>query len=215
MTIFEKLAKARTEFAKRGVQKSGINMHAEFKYYELEDIVPVAREIFDELKVLFVITFDETYAIGTLIDLEKTDSRIPIMVAMTHIAEPAKFRMNEVQALGAETTYLRRYLYMLLLDITEPDAFDGESGKKEAPAPKKPVSKEERQQIKEELTAPAAQAQEMQITALKNACKALLEKDPTKEDFVQQIAVKTKGFTAITKEQAEALINGINEMLGD
>ena len=42
MNVWQKLLAARIEFLRRGVTKSGVNLHAEFKYFELEDIVPVA-----------------------------------------------------------------------------------------------------------------------------------------------------------------------------
>lgn len=54
--------------------------------------------------------------------------------------------------------------------MVEADAFDAESGK-DAPAPKaepkKPVSTEKREEIKQGLTAPEANADELQIKALK------------------------------------------------
>ncbi len=41
MNVRQKLAKARLYFLNQKVQKSGKNMHLEFKYFfELEDIVP-------------------------------------------------------------------------------------------------------------------------------------------------------------------------------
>lgn len=42
MNVRQKLAKARLQFLNQKVKKSGKNMHLEFKYFELEDIVPPA-----------------------------------------------------------------------------------------------------------------------------------------------------------------------------
>ena len=53
----------------------------------------------------------------------------------------------------------------------------------------------------------------MQIKALKAALKQLMELDAEQESFVQEIAVKTEGFTNITKEVCEALVNGVAEMI--
>lgn len=53
----------------------------------------------------------------------------------------------------------------------------------------------------------------LQIAALKNACKELMEKDPDQEDFVQQIAMKTNGFTQVTRSQCEQLIKNLGEMI--
>ena len=40
-----------------------------------------------------------------------------------------------------------------------------------------------------------------------------MELDAEQESFVQEIAVKTEGFTNITKEVCEALVNGVAEMI--
>ena len=58
-----------------------------------------------------------------------------------------------------------------------------------------------------------APADELQIKALKAALKQLMELDAEQESFVQEIAVKTEGFTNITKEVCEALVNGVAEMI--
>lgn len=216
MNVYQKLLSARIDFLKKGVSKSGINLHAEFKYFELEDIVPSATEIFNNYNCLFVTSFPDGKAVGRLINLDNPSEEVVVEFNTRSIAEPAKFRMNEVQGLGAEITYMRRYLYFLILDIVEADAFDCDSGK-DMPAPKaepkKPVSSEKREEIKQELTAPEANADELQINALKMALKTLREVDATQEEFIQQIALKTEGFRKISKTACEQLILKIGEMV--
>lgn len=220
MNIWQKLLKARIDFLKKGVSKSGVNLHAEFKYFELEDIVPIATEIFSQYNCLFIASFPDGKAVGKLIDADNPECEIIVTFDTRSIAEPGKFRMNEVQGLGAEITYMRRYLYFLILDVVEADKFDSESGKDE-PAPsksktktsKKPVSTEKREEIKQELTAPEANADDLQITALKAALKRLREIDPTMDDFVQQVALKTDGFTKINKSACEQLVLSVGEMI--
>jgi hypothetical protein len=41
----------------------------------------------------------------------------------------------------------------------------------------------------------------------------LLEKDPTKEDFVTQVALQTNGLTEISKADCEKLVQTITTML--
>lgn len=215
MNVWQKLLAARIDFLKRGVSKSGVNMHAEFKYFELEDIVPAATEIFSNYNCVFVTSFPEGKAVGKLVNLDNTTEEVVVEFTARSIAEPAKFRMNEVQGLGAEITYMRRYLYFLILDVVEADGFD--CGVTETPAPKaepkKPVTPEQRQEIKAKITDTEANADELQIKALKAALKSLKEVDPTQEEFVQQIAIKTKGFTDITKSACEQLISKLGEMI--
>ena len=216
MNVWQKLLASRIDFLKSGVSKSGINMHAEFKYFELEDIVPMATSIFSKYNCVFVTSFPDGKAVGKLINLDNTEEEVVVEFNARSIAEPAKFRMNEVQGLGAEITYMRRYLYFLILDVVEADAFDCDSGK-DTPAPKiepkKPVTTEKREEIKQELTAPEANADDLQIKALKSALKTLKEIDPAQEEFVQQIAMKTEGFTKISKTACEQLVLKIGEMV--
>lgn len=216
MNVWQKLLAARIDFLREGVTKSGVNMHAEFKYFELEDIVPVATKIFSTYNCLFVTSFPEGKAVGRLINLDNTEEQVVVEFNARSISEPAKFRMNEVQGLGAEITYMRRYLYFLILDVVEADAFDANSGS-DAPVPKsepkKPVSTEKREEIKKDLTSPEANADELQIMALKAVLKKLKEIDSTQEEFIQQVAIKTDGFTNISKTACEQLINKIGEII--
>lgn len=220
LTIYEKLAEARVRFLEAGTKKSGVNPHAEFMYFELEDIVPTATRIFDELRLLFLDTFENGNAIGTLYDLDNGGT-LSIGFPMRSIAEPAKFRMNEVQGLGAEITYMRRYLYMILLDIVEADKIDAgdtpedrkPAAEKTAKKSKKPATKEERAEIKEAVVAADAPAEELQIEALRMVLAKLLNTDPEQEDFIQEVMIKTEGLTKVTKEQCEKLIEGVNSML--
>ena len=216
MNIYQKLSAARNDFLKAGVTKSGVNLHAEFKYFELEDIVPTATEIFNNYNCLFLTTFIDGKAIGKLINLENTDETITVEFEARSISEPAKFRMNEVQALGAEITYMRRYLYFLILNIIEADTIDsGENTPPSAPpaTKKKPVTAEERKEIKEELTAVDAPADALQIKALKAALKKLKDIDSSKESFIQELAVRTNKFKTVTKDQCEKMILTITDMI--
>ena len=216
MNVWQKLLAARIEFLRRGVTKSGVNLHAEFKYFELEDIVPVATEIFSNFNCVFLTSFPDGKAVGRFINLDNPDEQVVVEFTARSIAEPGKFRMNEIQGLGAEITYMRRYLYFLILDVVEADAFDPESGK-DTPAPKiepkKPVSTEKREEIKQGLTAPEGNADELQIKALKAVLKTLKEVDPEQEEFIQQVAIKTEGFTKISKFACEQLVLDVGEMV--
>lgn len=223
MNVYQKLAAVRNEILHIDVKKSGVNLHAEFTYFELEDIIPIAEPIFHKYGLIYLTTFENGNGYGKVVDMDNPSEVITFTAPMVFIAEPAKFRMNETQGLGAVITYMRRYLYFLALDLIEHDKID-DKNVKETPSddeeevelpPKRtmPATVEERAEIKEELTAPDGQADALQIEALTAALKALLEKDAEQEDFVQQVAIKTNGLTEITKSQCEELINGIQEML--
>lgn len=214
LSVYGKLLKAREMFITSGMEKSGINPHAEFKYFELEDIVPIATKIFTELNCVFIISFPENRAVGTFINLDDVSQTITVEFEERSIAEPAKFRMNEVQGLGAEITYMRRYLYMLLFDIVESDGFDsGAISVTPKAESTKPATPQQREEIKETLTDADGNANEMQLKALKTACKKLMDADPEQENTVQTICEKTEGFTKISKNDCTTLITKISEML--
>ena len=223
MNVFAKLLAVRSEFNEAGAKKTGRNIHAEFMYFELADIVPIAAPIFAKYGLLLIPTFVEGNAVAEVINIDDPHEKINFTIPLQFIAEPAKFRMNEVQGVGAVVTYYRRYLYMVVLDLVESDGIDNQKPKTDgdapAPAPAapkkggKPVTAAERETIKGELTDADGNADELQIQALKAALKALMELDPDQENFVQEVAVKTESFTNITKANCEALINGVKEMI--
>ena len=214
--VHQKLLKARATFLKSEVTKSGKNMHLAFKYFELDDIVPKATAIFEEIGIVPVVSFDADKAFMTLHNVDDPDDTATFTLPLVQLSENKG--TNAVQAFGATVTYYRRYLYMIALDICEPDEIDaGVKGNtpvtsvtpvtpvtpvvKTAPAAEKP------------LTNADGNASEIQIKQLKEILKKLKDADPSKEELITKIAVETKGFTVISKADCEALTVKIGEML--
>lgn len=223
LNVYQKLLKARTMFLESNVQKTGKNMHLSFHYFELDDIVPPATRIFEEVGIIALPNFTADTATMTIVNVENPwEETITFTAPFNQIApivsNTGKQATNEMQALGSSITYMRRYLYMMALDICESDSIDANIGKGEsvpAPAPerKAPATPEQRQEVKQELTAPADNATTLQIKGLKNVLKKLKDADPSKEEMIAQIAVQTQGFTMISKSDCETLINRITTMI--
>lgn len=243
MNVRQKLAKARLYFLNQKVQKSGKNMHLEFKYFELEDIVPPAIRIFARVGLTTNIEFTNDKAVMSVFNADNIEEApmtftVPYREVKPIVSNQGKEVTNPMQALGSSITYLRRYLWMAVLDITEPDDVDAslgstdnteetsefaeEAAAAEAAAPAKadkkgkkkaPATAAERKQAKEELTSADGAASEEQIANLKTLCKDLMEKDEAQEDFVQQIAMKTDGFTNITASACTALCQNLEEII--
>lgn len=220
--VYQKLIKAREQFLNADVQKTGKNMHLSFKYFELDDIVPTATRIFSEIGLVPIVNFTADVATMTVVNTDNPEDTVAFIAPFNQIApivsNTGKQATNEMQALGSSITYMRRYLYMMALDICESDSIDANIGKPApttpAPeAPKAPATPQQRQEVKQELTAPADNATALQIKGLKNVLKKLKDADPSKEEMVAQIAVQTKGFTEISKADCETLINKISTML--
>lgn len=237
MNVRQKLAKARLFFLNQKVQKSGKNMHLEFKYYELEDIVPPAIRIFARVGLITTVEFTEEQAKMLVYNVDNMDEA-PLVFAVPYrevkpiVSNQGKEVTNPMQALGSSITYLRRYLWMTVLDITEPDDVDANLGsdksyedetnefKEEIPVKKErekkaPATTSERKKAKEELTQADGKAGEEQITALKTLCKTLMATDEDQEEFVQQIAMKTDGFTNITASACTELCKNLSEILSE
>lgn len=222
MNVYQKLLKARAMFLEADVKKTGKNMHLSFKYFELEDIVPTATRIFGEVGIIPVVNFTADTATMTMVNTDYPEETIYFVSPFNQIApivsNAGKQATNEMMALGSSITYMRRYLYMIALDICESDGIDANAGKPvSAPtteAPKAPpATPEQRQEVKAELTAPADNATPLQIKGLKAVLKKLKDADPSKEEMIAQIAVQTNGFTVISKADCETLITRITAML--
>ena len=221
--VYQKLIKAREQFLNADVQKTGKNMHLSFKYFELDDIVPTAIRIFATVGLVPVVNFTTDTATMPIVNTDNPEDTVAFVAPFNQIApivsNTGKQATNEMQALGSSITYMRRYLYMMALDICESDSIDANAGKPvSAPAPaeaalKAPATPQQRQEVKEELTAPADNATTLQIKGLKSVLKKLKDADPTKEEMIAQIAVQTKGFTEISKSDCEALITRMTTML--
>lgn len=223
MNVRQKLTQARLEFLDSRIEKSGKNMHLQFRYFELEDIVPTATRIFARMGLVSFTDFNGETATMTVLNTDNLDEpgitfTLPYREDKPIVSNLGKEVTTPMQALGASTTYLRRYLWMMVLDITEPDDVDANLGAGPDTAPPKektkpPATPKERQSAKQKLTGADGPADALQITALKTACKELMGLDETQEEFVQQIAMKTNGFTEITRSACEQLVTHLCDMI--
>lgn len=219
LNIYGKLAVARGKFLKAPVKKSGINRYAEFNYFELEDIVPVALDIFADLGLVLIesITYERSSA--TLVNV---DNPIEFITFETPAKDPNienGTKMSAIQGLGAYVTYQRRYLYMLVFDIVEADPIDGTIGKddtepkKESPKSNKPASPEKREEAKKELIDEGGEATDVQVKSIKNGLKKLREKNDSYEPYIKEIVTKIKG--GLKKSDAEDILIEIGNKIAE
>ena len=216
--IYTKLNLARERFLSTGVKKTGKNTYAEFKYFTLEDIIPVKQKIFSDIGLVDHISFSENLAVLTLVNVDNPEEFIAFS---SPLKEDESLIKNPIQKLGAIETYVRRYLYLLLLDIVEADSVDAvsgkpvdEDGKAVATATKKsnrPATTEERQETKKELIDQDGNATDTQIKAIKNGLKKLRAKDESYDTYVNASVKKIKA--GLTKTEAEDLLIEIGEKI--
>lgn len=120
MSVYRKLQAVRTELVSSNIKKTGHNSYGGWDYYELGDFIPTAHKLFDAVGLCGVVTFGETATL-TVYDTEFTDQKIEFATPIVY-AEAAKGQ--PIQLLGSTHTYLRRYLWLLALELVEADAVD-------------------------------------------------------------------------------------------
>jgi len=142
MSVYKKLQAARLQLSRANIKKSGLNTYGGWQYYELGDFIPTVHKIFDEVGLCGVVTFGDTATL-TVYDAEgegKIEFSTPIVYAEAAKGQP-------IQLLGSTHTYLRRYLWLLAMEIVEADSVDAtKQEEKSEPVkvtPKKPPTKME------------------------------------------------------------------------
>jgi len=133
--VYGKLQKARVLLQELPLKKSGFNSFAGFKYFELADFLPSINTIFDNLGLCSVFSVSDGMA-----TLRIFDSQFGGMIIFrSPTAEAGTGKAPPIQALGSMHTYLRRYLFLNALEITEHDAVDA-TIKKDDPKSAKPIT---------------------------------------------------------------------------
>ena len=209
LNVWEKLNLAREMFAAKGITKNGINRYAKFKYYTLDDIVPAKLEIFKAVGLVDNITFTQDAALLTLFNVNNPSESI---LFSSPLAADESMISNPIQKLGAVQTYLRRYLYLLMLDIVEPETVDAISGQDE-PKTKaaKPATAAERKETAKAITNADGQATDEEKKAVKRGLKKLRESKDDHEPYIREVLTKLKGD--ISKTECEELLIEIGEKL--
>ena len=129
MNVYQKLNEARIKIASTEIKKSGYNKHLKFAYSELEDFINVVLKVNSELGILsqFVIT-NESASI-TITNCDKPEEQIVFESPVAHAKLSGA--ASPIQELGSQHTYMRRYLYQMVYEITEADTQDASIGQPE------------------------------------------------------------------------------------
>ena len=219
MNVYGKLIEARKRFLEAGIKKTGVNRYAEYKYFTLDDIIPIKQTIFRDLGLADVIIFGTDTASLSVYNVDNPTECIDFT---SQLAPDESLIKNPIQKVGAIQTYVRRYLYMLALDIIESDGIEAVTDKpvdednKPAPTTKKsnrPATVEEREETKKDLIDKGGDATDTQIKAIKNGLKKLRAKDDAYEDYVTKTVKRIK--SGLTKTDAENLLIEIGNKVAE
>lgn len=140
MNLYQKINVIRKEFKDSDIKKSGENTFQKFKYFELSDIVPIAIDLCNKYNLYTHIDIgsplNPNFATMYVKDINNPDGLdVEYRLKLPSINEDGAFN-SKIQDTGKMETYVRRYLYMLFLDIAIPDEVDGVDNR-----PKKSKSK--------------------------------------------------------------------------
>ena len=139
--VYSKLQRARVLLQELPLKKSGFNSFAGFKYFELADFLPSINIIFDNLGLCSVFSISDDMATLRIFDSENGGViyfKSPVADTVSRVVIEGG-KSPAIQALGSMHTYLRRYLMLNALEITEHDAVDA-TIKKDEPKSAKPVT---------------------------------------------------------------------------
>lgn len=120
-SLHSKLQAVKLALSKVGLTKSGNNSYSNFDYFELQDFLPTIIELCNKEGICTYPSYDKEIATLTAVNVDDANDKIVISSPMAYAQIKG---CNEIQALGGTQTYLRRYLYMAMFDITERDMFD-------------------------------------------------------------------------------------------
>ena len=126
MEVYRKLSIARAKLRTQVLKKSGLNKFAGYQYFELGDFLHPTLQIFDEIGLVGIVSFNKEEASLDIVDVDGGG-----MITITSPFGSAALKgCHEVQNIGAVETYQRRYLWVTAMEIVEHDALDATTGRK-------------------------------------------------------------------------------------
>ena len=237
------------------LKKSGENSYAHFKYFQLDDFLPQIIDKCAEKQELFInfnidkekielpgkhtcerkednITVDleeinfeyREYAYLTIIDLTSGVSK----VYKKETKEATVSGATAIQNLGAKSTYMKRYLYMDLLELAEDDQVDASDNRSNLTAPQAnvaPTPKVETKKVEAKKTVTTEAAKPVETTPKGDELMSLADKEEITK-FIIENKLEAKVIVDIAKElgyaspvelrakDKEAVITAIKEKVG-
>lgn len=195
--IYEKLMEMRVDFTAAGIKKSGRNDYSKYNYYTLDDFLSVCTKIAANHKVLILYSIDKEAA---KLDLRNLEDIEEVLTFSMPLADATIKGGSAIQNLGSQITYTKRYLYMNVFEIAEPDMMDenlGRDNKDTDSRNKGQTVPEEEQKAREE----AERVKKLPISAAKVATiYKLMEETETPAEKVCRL-YKVSKIEEIREEQ--------------
>lgn len=127
INVYQRLQKARIGMLQKSIKETGRNTYADYAYLELDDFLPHAINLCELEGLCGYMSYGVELASLTIVNM---DNPADTIIITTPMSKAALKGCHEVQNLGAVMTYIRRYLWITALEITEHDALDATANKK-------------------------------------------------------------------------------------
>ena len=214
MNIYQKVNELRIDFLSKPHRKTGKNAFAGFSYFELQDFIPQVLADCTKHGICPRFYVTEGKAFLALYNAEKPDE-------MLNFSAPfGGCQLNgchEVQNIGASITYMRRYLWSMVLELVENDTVDAsEPLKQQSEQPQK--SEDELKLESEKTDVYNAMKDVLKLGDLRDVTLDIMDgKDKEKQRIFWKVAlqvVRDKGwneyeFKKICKEAMKGDKHGI------
>lgn len=221
MNVFKKLQEARVKLHNTHLNKSGKNSFAKFNYFELADFIPTVTKIFNDVGLCGVVSFTQENAYLTV---HNVDDKEDFITFTSPLVMASMDRVQPIQSLGATHTYLRRYLWLMAMEIVENDVVDASEPSEPArnpipspiptPAPAKATKAKVVTNLNEGEWTIASDDVAGNMPAVKLAVETMLSIAKSEDDLLT-IFQKNKRIFDLIKEQSEqefeALMNKFTE----
>jgi ERF superfamily len=208
MSVYKKLQQARANLCALPLKKSGINKFAGYQYFELADFLPEIQQIFSTVGLCGVTDFSgDTRA---ALHVHETDGDGCVSF-YSPLADATVKGATAIQIVGSQITYLRRYLWMQALEITDNDLVDsqppGEQKQQYQPKPSQPsvdykTKLESAKTLKElgEIWQNIPKPQQAGLKEVKDNMKAKLTTSPNWQQLIND---------AQSKEELQAVVDSL------
>jgi hypothetical protein len=206
MTVHKKLMQARIKLQGMELKKSGENKFAGYKYFELGDFLPQTMQIFHDLDLASVVSFDSEYARLCITDCEDNTT----LTITSPMAEANLKGAHPIQNLGAVESYQRRYLWLCAMEIVEHDIIDASEPQRTRPetapsAVQRPPSKIEGKPGSWQINVVLDHDGNVEewFDAITNACDLMLGMAKSRDDVMAIFRKNKVLFDEVKKQDGE------------
>jgi len=124
--IYQRLSIIRAELQKAELKKSGENKFTHYTYYELGDFLPTVNKLNNEYGLTTRFLLKDKLATLLLQNVDNPEDKITFEIP---VKDAGVKGASDIQNLGAQITYLRRYLLMIAYEIAEGDIIEKSENK--------------------------------------------------------------------------------------